>query len=61
MRGLLMQRFTGQVGQLVGVLAGGGHAHRPGPIVVQMAELKSKMKMKISNVLTLVHMTYFVG
>ena len=33
---LLVQRLADQEGELVGVLAGGGHPHRARPVVVEV-------------------------
>ena len=36
---LLVQRLADQEGELVGVLAGGGHPHRARPVVVEVGQL----------------------
>ena len=37
--GLLVKTLPHEEGELVSVLAGGGHPHCPGPVVVQMTQL----------------------
>ena len=41
--GLLVKTLPHKEGELVSVLAGGGHPHCPGPVVVQMTQFVSQL------------------